>query len=97
MWNDPRPIQHWQTWIAPTTSSLPEPIPALIAPATHLAAQPRIHRCDYCGGETPDDARGNCSACGAHRIDRPIRHSQPPTTCRTQHHDEPDEEDDDAN
>jgi ribosomal protein L37E len=25
------------------------------------------HRCDYCGGNTTDDMRGNCAACGAPR------------------------------
>jgi rubrerythrin len=25
------------------------------------------HRCSYCGGNTTDDQRGNCSACGAPR------------------------------
>jgi len=24
-------------------------------------------KCDYCGGITPDDMRGNCAACGAPR------------------------------
>ena len=26
------------------------------------------HRCCYCGGDTTDDSRGNCAACGAPRI-----------------------------
>ena len=26
------------------------------------------HRCEFCGGNTVDDMRGNCCACGAPRI-----------------------------
>lgn len=25
------------------------------------------HKCHYCGSHSPDDPRGNCSACGAPR------------------------------
>ena len=28
------------------------------------------YRCCYCGGETTDDRRGNCAACGAPRLKR---------------------------
>jgi hypothetical protein len=29
------------------------------------------HTCEYCGGHTHDDDRGNCSACGAPRTTPP--------------------------
>lgn len=34
----------------------------------HMKSISYKHRCCYCGGDTTDDRRGNCAACGAPRI-----------------------------
>jgi ribosomal protein L37E len=37
-------------------------------PLEYVESISNKHRCCYCGGDTTDDRRGNCAACGAPRI-----------------------------
>lgn len=39
-------------------------------PLEYIESTSKKHRCCFCGGDTTDDRRGNCSACGAPRQER---------------------------
>jgi len=57
----PYPIRWWETGELVTASMLNEMV------RDDFTMEGKNHRCNYCGGNTTDDRRGNCSACGAPR------------------------------